>query len=309
MLLSECIENYLEDCYALANGTQALYAYHLKHLLSKVEKRPMSEVTVKRMRSFMSSLHQQNGKEYSKAYQNQVYRTLNTFFAWAVREGDIENNPMKRVRCPQVPKRKSPRLTLDEVERLLDAVGQTTHSIRNLAMVCLMVDSGLRRGEVVGLTVGDVDLDLCTVRAFGKDKKERDVPLGAVTLEAIKSYLAIRPDSTSDALFLTLAGAHLTLAGLHTFVYRLKKQSGIPQLRCHLLRHTFANHFINGGGGLRMLSKILGHAKIHITAELYTDPELAELQRVHSVASPLAQLSKQHTKGLGEQKLASESGE
>jgi len=309
MLLSECIEDYLDDCYALATGTQTLYTYHLERFFSKVGKCPMGEVTVKTVRSFMSSLCQQNGKKYSKAYQNQVYRTINTFLAWAVREGNLESNPMKRVRCPRVPKRKSPRLTLDEVECLLEAVGQTTYSIRNLAMVCLMVDSGLRRGEVVGLTVGDVYLDSRTARAFGKDKKERDVPLGAVTLEAIKAYLAIRPNSTSDALFLTPAGTPLTLAGLHTFVYRLKKRSGIPQLRCHLLRHTFANHFINGGGGLRMLSKILGHAKIRTTAELYTDPELAELQRVHSTASPLAQLSKQHTKGLDEQELTSKSGE
>jgi len=292
MLLSECVEVYLDDCYALAPSTRALYAYHLERFVLEVGDRPVPEVSPVVVRSFMVGLRRRDGKEYSAAYQDQVYRTLSTFFRWSVREGAVEGNPMERVRRPRVPKRKSPRLSLEEVERLLDAVRETGRPVRNLAIVCLMVDSGLRRGEVVRLEVGDVDLDSGVVRVFGKDKKERDVPLGPVTCEALRAYLAVRPGSSSDALFVTAAGKPLTRGGLQTLVYRLKARAGLPQLRCHLLRHTFANHFINGGGGLRKLSKILGHANIRTTAEIYTDPELSELQEEHARVSPLAQLRK-----------------
>jgi integrase/recombinase XerC len=74
-------------------------------------------------------------------------------------------------------------------------------------------------------------------------------------------------------------------------MYRLKKKSGLPQLRCHLLRHTFANHYIAGGGSLRKLQEILGHSQVRTTAEFYTNPEFGELQAEHDQVSPLAQLN------------------
>lgn len=136
-----------------------------------------------------------------------------------------------------------------------------------------MVNSGLRRGEVLGLTLRDLGLDGNTVRAFGKGK-ERDVPLGLVT----SAGLAARPASPSAALFLTPRGTQLTRNGLGSMMHRLKRKAGLPQLRCHLLRHTFANHFIANGGGLKKLQKILGHSSVTTTADIYLDPELQELQ-------------------------------
>ncbi|MFW9998334.1 MAG: tyrosine-type recombinase/integrase, partial [Candidatus Odinarchaeota archaeon] len=272
MLLSQCIENYLEDCYALSDSTRGLYAYHLDHFLSVVGDRPMKRVTTRMARRFMANLRQKNGEEYSRSYEDQVYRTLNTFFKWAVREREMKENPMDRVRKPRVPKRKSPRLQFDEVERLMDAVIETTPSIRNLAIVSLMVDSGLRRGEVLDLELSKVDLYRRAVTAFGKDKEDREVPMGPVTFEAMEAYLAIRPESTSEKVFLTEKGTPLTRNGLQIMMYRLKERSDLPKLRCHLLRHTFANHYISGGGNLRKLQKLLGHSRVRTTADLYTDP-------------------------------------
>ncbi len=288
--LSESIESYLGDCYGLSPGTRALYATHLERFLRSVGDRPIDEMKPAVVRKFMADLRRRDGRPYSAAYLDQVYRTLHTFFEWLVRERILTANPMAHVRRPKVPKRKSPRLTLEEVKRVIEAVKGTVHAARNLAIVCLMLDSGLRRGEVLALQVRDVDLEKGVVRVFGKGGKERDVPIGPTTAEALRAYLAVRPTSASPVLFLTAEGKPLKKDGLQSLMYRLKVKANLPQLRCHLLRHTFANHFISAGGSLRKLQKILGPASIRTTAEIYTDPELRELQEEHARVSPLSQL-------------------
>lgn len=289
VLLSGCVERYLEDCYGLAAGTRGLYEYHLRRFVEAgdLSVRRVSPAVV---RSYLASLKRRDGKPYSPYYLDQVYRTLNTFFKWCVREGLVRRNPLDRVRRPRVPRRKSPKLSLEEVERLLEAVKRTAHPVRNLAMVCLAVDSGLRRGEILGLEVGNVDLVGNVVRVLGKGSKERDVPLSVLTCIMLERYLGMRPASESNRVFLTSAGEPMTRNGLQTLMYRLKKKAGLPQLRWHLLRHTFANHYIDAGGGLRRLQKILGHSSIKTTAEIYTDPELEGLKAEHSRCSLLAEI-------------------
>ena len=204
---------------------------------------------------------------------------------------------MVRVRRPRVPQRKSPRLSLEEVERLLEAIKRGGNAARDLAMICLAVDSGLRRGEIMGLRLDGVDLERATVRVLGKGSKERDVPIGGVTVTALAAWLALRPAVACEQVFVTSAGRPFTVNGIQTMMHRLKARAGLPHLRWHLLRHTFANHFINGGGPLRMLQKILGHASVTTTARIYTDPELPELVEAHRRASPLSQIGKRNSEG------------
>ncbi len=293
MLLAECIQEYMDDCYALREGTRNLYLYHLERLLRDVGNLAIKAIKPKTIRNFMAHLRRQDGKAYSLNYQDQVFRTLNTFFNWLVLEETLLANPMGRVRRPDPPDLKSPRLSLDQVERLLEAIGQTEHAVRNLAIVCMMLDSGLRRGEVLNLPVSKVDTEAGVARVLGmKNKREREVPLSEPTYEALRAYLQIRSATDAEELFVTEKGTPLSKNGLQSFMYRLKKQAGIPELRCHLLRHTFANHYINGGGGLRKLSKILGHSNVKTTADFYTDPELQELQNEHARVSPLVQVAR-----------------
>jgi len=288
MKLSECVSGYLDDCYGLARGTRDLYAYHLERLVRDVGDVEIGGVDGCVVRGFMAGLRRRDGGEYSRHYLAQVYRTLNTFLRWCVREEVIARNPMELVRRPRVPKRKSPRLTMEEIGQLLEAVKGTACPVRNLAMVCLAVDSGLRRKEVLELELRNVDLGLGVVRVLGKGDKDRDVPLGCLTSGALRAYLTVRPASESERVFVSRRGEPLSKNGLQTFMYRLKERAGLPGLRWHLLRHTFANHFIRRGGGLRKLQAILGHSDIRTTAEIYTSPELEELMVAHAEASPLA---------------------
>ena len=128
------------------------------------------------------------------------------------------------------------------------------------------------------------------MRVLGKDKEERDVPLGPASIDALKKYLVMRPDTGEEQLFLTKGGTPLTINGLGILMHRLKKRANVPQLRCHLLRHTFANYYLANGGSLRRLQKILGHNQVTTTAAIYLDPELRELKEEHARVSPLAGL-------------------
>lgn len=284
-MLGEWIQSYKEDCYALCEGTGDLYAYHLDRFLAAAPGLRMSEVTPAVLRSYMAGLRRKDGRAYSAHYVDQVYRTLHTFLSWVVREGGMESNPLDHVRRPRVPRTKSPRLTLEEVERLLEAVKSGSNPARDLAMVCLAVDSGLRRGEIITLELDHVDLGAGVVRVIGKGSREREVPVGSFSLVALRTYLALRPTVATKKVFLTRRGRPFTRNGVQTLMYRLKERAGLPQVRWHLLRHTFANFFIANGGGLRMLADILGHASVDTTARIYTDPRLGELQRAHARAS------------------------
>ncbi len=291
MLLSKCLESYLDDCYGLAEGTRDLYRSHLERFMVAVGDVEVEGVTSGVVRRYLGGLRRKDGKPYSASYVDQVYRTLNTFFRWAVAERRLEVNPLQRVRRPRVPRRKSPRLTLPEVVRVLEAVRATSHPARNVAMVCLAVDSGLRRAEVLELELGNVDLDRGVVLVTGKGGRDREVPIGPVTVEALGRYLAVRPVCNSGRVFVSSQGKALAMDAMQSMMYRLKKRAGLPGLRWHLLRHTFANVWLYGGGGLRQLQEILGHADVRTTAAIYTDPDLALLKQCHERASPLSILN------------------
>jgi len=287
-VLSEWIRSYLDDCYALSTGTQDLYAYHLRAFLQATTDLPLHQLEPSHLRTYLAHLHRKDGKPYSPHYTHQVYRTLHTFLQWCVDQDGIEHNPLDKVRAPRLPQTKSPRLNLDQVESLLEAVKTGPHPARDLAMICLAVDSGLRRGEIIGLELDHLDVDAGVVRVIGKGNKEREVPVGSVTKVALNTWLGLRPRADTTRVFITRKGRPFTKNGIQTLMYRLKKRAGLPNVRWHLLRHTFANYFIANGGGLRKLQMILGHASVDTTARFYTNPELSELQDAHAKASPLA---------------------
>lgn len=289
MELLECVHEYLADCYALAKRTRGLYEWHLYRFSRFAEDNGlvhMSEVTARQIRQYLGGLRRKNGGEYSPAFLNQVYRVLNTWLKWCVQEGILEENPMDRVRCPRVPKRKSPCLSLDEIKQVLEVIRTRTQDPeRNLAMTWLMLDSGLRRGEVVGLDIGDVDLERGIARVLGKDREERFVPIGEQSIKAVRTWLEVRPGANC-ALFVNRRGERLTGNAVQLMLQRVKKKAeGVDELYAHMLRHTFANWWIRNGGSLRKLQEVLGHADVGTTASIYVSPELDDLQAEHATVS------------------------
>jgi len=161
---------------------------------------------------------------------------------------------------------------------------------RNLAIVALLVDSGLRVSEILRLDLTDVQAGL--LRVVGKGNKERWVPLGEYAQRAVEAYLKVRgqhPDC--PALFVSRREERLGPQGIRLILCNLREQLGVKRLYPHLLRHTFANLYLRSEGDLRSLQLILGHTDMRTTAMIYTDPDVRDLQAKHRRHSPLSQIA------------------
>jgi site-specific recombinase XerD len=290
--LSDAMEDYLVSCYAKAERTRAIYREHLNRLAVSLDDPPLRRITNRDIAQFMSGLRRQDGREYSSAYLHQAWRTFHTFFEFCIQESWLHTNPMKRVQKPELDEGPRPRLTLDQVEKLLNAARQTSQPERNSVIVLLMVDSGLRINEVTSLQASHIRLDDNTVYTrSAKTHRTRKAPLSETTVLAIQDYLAKRPPfQSSDAPFFEgRDGQPLTKNAVHEMLKRLEKQCGV-RLHAHLLRHTFANLYIKVGDTGK-LQKILGHSRIETTSRYYAQPEFSDIQKQHRFASPTAQLA------------------
>jgi integrase len=186
-----------------------------------------------------------NGAEGSTAKARA--KGLRRFCAWLVAEGELAENPMDGVASPKVDTKVTPALSEDQLKRLLKAcVGKDWRDRRDEAIVRLMLETGARASEVVGLQTADVDLDreLVTITR-GKGGKGRVVPIGAQTVLALDRYLRMRRargHGNGGALWVG-AGGSFGYYGLSGALKARAKAAGIEGFHCHLLRHTFATRW------------------------------------------------------------------
>ncbi len=151
--------------------------------------------------------------------------------------------------------------------------GENFLSLRNRLIISLMLDSGLRRHEVVSLALGDVHLEERYLIVSGKGAKQRFVPFGSVTSEIMKKYLELTfPDTrkidfrTSLIIKVSEIGEFtgITDTTLKQLFRALKIRTGIKRLKAHLLRHTFATRYLENGGNIYALQAILGHTSLEM---------------------------------------------
>ncbi|MDR1435061.1 MAG: site-specific tyrosine recombinase XerD [Puniceicoccales bacterium] len=201
---------------------------------------------------------------------------LNVFFSFLVREKIVPINIIFDIFLPK-PQRKIPdTLSLDEIEKILSIPNKNrAHGLRDYAMLELMYGSGLRISELCSLPLQALDFENKFLKIVGKGTKERSVPMGSQSGEALKNYLALgRPhfvkENTGSALFLSNRGKEISRK---TFWRILKNYSKLAELtkntKPHMLRHSFATHLLENGADLRIIQKMLGHENIS-TTEIYT---------------------------------------
>ncbi len=193
------------------------------------------------------------------------YRDLQAFFTWAVDEGEIRESPMARVRPPLVPEEPPPVLSDDDLKGLLKVCeGKAFDDLRDTALLRVLIDTGARASEVMGLQVGgddpDVDLDEALLRVMGKGRRPRYLALGAKSVKALDRYMRKRaqhPHAASPALWLGLKGA-MTDSGLRQVLERRSKLAGLDKVNPHAFRHTFAHGWMSAGGAETDLMRLTG---------------------------------------------------
>jgi integrase/recombinase XerD len=224
---------------------------------------------------------------------------LKTFFQWMTREHHILYNPASELVLPKQPKR-LPRslLAIADIEAILhEAEPIDAPGLRDRAMLELLYATGLRRMEMPGLRLYDVDLKrrLVFVRE-GKGRKDRVVPLGERAAAWVDKYLIeSRPQlltGATEALFVTDYGEPMLPAWLADKVKRYMQFAGIDKPGAtHLFRHACATHMLENGADIRYIQEMLGHAQL-TTTEIYTHVSIDKLQQIHAATHPAGKLQR-----------------
>ncbi|MFC1983008.1 tyrosine-type recombinase/integrase [Chloroflexota bacterium] len=196
-------------------------------------------------------------------------RTLRAFFNWLVSEGLTENNPARDLKPPKVCQKVVSTLSDEEIRAILSILTPVNSSnARNQTIFMLLIDTGLRMGELINLKMEDVHMNEGLLKVMGKGRKERIVPMGSNAQRALQRYLfRYRPKPLHagiDNAFLSVLGKPLTENGLKLIFSRLAKRSGVIRLHAHLCRHTFATRFLINGGDVFTLQQILGHSTLEM---------------------------------------------
>ena len=242
---------------------------------------------------FRSYLAQRHGRGLARTSTARALSSLRGFFRYLERAGFVANAAIHGVRTPKVPKSIPKALDKEQALEAVDAVGELSDepwvAKRDIAMLTLLYGCGLRIGEALGLDrheAPDGDAMIIT----GKGGKERLVPVLPVVAAAIRDYLAVCPHDVGDdgPLFLGVRGGRLQAGIVQRQVRRLRVLLSLPETATpHALRHSFATHLLTGGGDLRTIQELLGHASLS-TTQRYTDVDAAHLQAVYAKAHPRA---------------------
>ncbi len=210
--------------------------------------------------------------------------TLKRFSRWAAEQGLISELPAKGVKIPPVPQEGPRSLEKSVIRALLREAQRDRHKLakRNYAILRVLVDTGIRVGSLVALRLSDITWTEKRQKAtltvlYGKGKRSNVIPLPYSTKTALEEYLASRPDTDDDHVFVSTRGSGLDTDTIGRMIDKYAIKAGIdPQeVSPHMLRHTLAKTLLANGSPLTEVQAILGHAHITSTA-IYTQPSEEE---------------------------------
>jgi site-specific recombinase XerD len=189
------------------------------------------------------------------------FRALQQFFKFLTEEGELDSSPMVRMKAPLVPDQPVDVLTEDDLRKLLATCSGTDfEDRRDNAIIRLFADTGMRRGELLGMSVSDLDLDGDIAFVMGKGRRPRACPFGRKTAQAMDRYSRARSrhaHASEEALWLTRLGA-LGASGVSIMLRKRGVAAGIGPVHPHQLRHTFAHHWLAAGGTEGDLMRVAG---------------------------------------------------
>ena len=278
---------------------------HVRYFLAWCQERGLSdpvEITRPILESYQRYLFYQrkrSGEPLSFRSQHARLVALRSWFRWLTRQNHILHNPASEIELPRLPRR-LPRnvLTAQDVEQVMvqpdihDPIG-----LRDRAILEVLYSTGMRRMELIHLTLYDLDLERGVILIrLGKGKKDRYVPIGERAAAWVRKYIAeARPklavaDPDHGILFLAHTGEEINRDMMTMMVraYVLKAKTG-KSGSCHLFRHTMATLMHENGADIRFIQEILGHVKLE-TTQIYTHVSIRTLQQVHAATHPAAML-------------------
>jgi len=210
------------------------------------------------------------------------------------REGLTQDNAAKDLKPPKVTRKVVSTLSDEEIRAILSTFSTSPSDARNQTLFMILLDSGLRIGELINLKMEDIHKDEGYLKVMGKGRKERIVPIGSNAQRTLQRYLfRYRPKPAHqgiDNVFLSISGNPLTENSIKLMFTRLATRSGVTRLHAHLCRHTFATRFLTNGGDVFTLQQILGHSTLEMVRH-YVNLASNHVAIQHQRFSPLDRLS------------------
>lgn len=217
---------------------------------------------------FLKSQTKRDGCKLSSSSVHGALRAVKAFYNFCIGE-DFLDDFSRQLRLPKVHCKEQLILDDSEIMALLKVLNRSSARCnqRNKCFVLLMLDSGLRRGEISRINVGDISFNTSSMIVRGKGSKQRLIPLGNLSCgELLKYRFNYRGTAqNTEPFFLDQSGNRCSDNLVKLVFQRLKDDTGIERLHPHLLRHTFATYYLADGGDLETLRLILGHSNIHTT--------------------------------------------
>ena len=254
------------------------------------------ELDIVALRGFLGSLFRTNQASTMK----KKVSAIRSFFKFLLKRRLIDQNPASGLRSPKIAKSLPRFLTVDQAFRVMGAPPKEEKRakplmVRDQAMLETLYGTGVRVGELAGMDVDHCDFSESSVRVLGKGGKERIVPLGKSSVEALQLYLPARrsllvraKEGDPDALWLSCNGKRLSVRQVQNIVRRHGTLgAGRGDLHPHAMRHTCATHLLDAGADLRSIQELLGHSSLS-TTQRYTHVSVDRLMEVYDGAHPLA---------------------
>jgi len=271
----------------LAHATVAAYRRDLEQYLEYLDGAPADPEAAA---GYVRRLHDRGLAPATIARKIAAVRGFHRF---QVNEGVRTDDPTVLLDSPRRGRPLPKALTLEQVERLLDAPDTAAWlGRRDRALLEFMYATGARVAEVVGMDQLDLDMEEGTALVTGKGSKQRLIPVGSHALRAISAYLPDRlahrrPGRDTDAVWINARGSRLTRQGVFDVVRKHARRARLEpgSVSPHVLRHTAATHMVEGGADLRTVQEMLGHASIS-TTQVYTRVSPQHLLEVYTVAHP-----------------------
>lgn len=257
-----------------------------------IELNDLKKLTITDFRSF---LVYKAGLKASRSSVARCMSTLRNFFKFLTRNDILENTAIMAVRTPRAAKVLPKPLSPTDAKRFLEAAEELArepwHGKRDTALYTLLYGCGLRIAEALSLNVGDFPLTGDAFTITGKGNKQRLVPILPAVKSAVKAYLKVHPHPLpNEPLFVGTREDRINPGVVQRNVRAIRRYLSLPStVTPHALRHSFATHLLQGGGDLRTVQELLGHASLSAT-QRYTEIDMVHLQEVYEHAHPRAHL-------------------
>jgi site-specific recombinase XerD len=258
---TELLETFLsakkiEGC---SDKTIHYYRSSIVKLLNGLSK-CIKEICTNDIRRYLAEIQEKNN--LSKVTIDNLRRIFSSFFSWLEDEDYIAKSPVRRIHKVRTDTLVKEVLSDENIETLRDSCNE----VRDLAMIDLLLSTGVRVGELVKMNRADIDFQERQCKVFGKGNKEREVYFNARTKIHLQRYLESRTDD-NPALFVTLSKPHtrLTISGVEVRLRKMGKVVHIDKVHPHKFRRTLATMAIDRGMPIEQVQKLLGHVRIDTT--------------------------------------------